>query len=725
LSQSVIHSLETARIRAFGHAIGPLQAHTIGALSKRSHEPATMAFAAPPLDGPFRFAVLPEHGDAILRLIGGRSCDWIEVAAEVRRSPGLLYALLSAAPLGGRRLTSDLSKLLVERLQDIGAELLRAWLMQLSWSQPQASPEQCSAHARSLLAAECALHLALETAYPHPDEAYLVGHWHALETLLIAPGPANEPQYMTPANEQASQREVTEWLISRCGVSMPMMDALRLHDALEEQLQDAHPLARLVWSARALASDQWDSRLEQISRITGLTVATLMSLRTDVSFIVTRGTAPNGAIVAQTLPHPDIAQSSNRDLVANSRPTHPSNTLRHAALRGWIRGAFADMPEESIGTRLIRACYLMCGMPAPLVVIADDDGRLRALGFDADSEIPAYYNELALRLDDATSIIALALRTGTATTRLDQDAGPGRSVADWHVSQWLGTNGLMCLPLQIRGCKAVALVGTSGNSSADSETCQLITELAVEAVDTWLDVERQKQLRVRMSAEIETRYQEHARRVVHEASNPLTVIRSYLAVMPDRHPEAAGLGDELRILQAELERLGSLLKQVAHPPDSLPEAAVCNVNELIQDMRTLYGDTLFTQRGIRLDLRSSAELPHAALPASALKQVLLNLFRNASEALQPGKRFSVVVPGQLIVNGTRCIEIRVIDNGPGLPAERLSHLFSPRSSVKGGEHQGLGLSIVNETLSKWGGSILCRSQPGSGTSFQLLVPVAE
>lgn len=684
-----------------------------------------MAFAAPPFDGPFRFAMLPEHGEAILRLIEAKPCAWIEVAAEVRRSPGLLYALLSAAPLGGRRLKNDLSNLLVERLQDIGAELLRAWLMQLSWSQLQASPAQRSAHARSLLAAECALHLALETAYPHPDEAYLAGHWHALETLLVAPGPANEPQYTTPANEQASRGEVTAWLISRCGVSMPMMDALRLHDALEEQLQDAHPLARLIWSAQALASEQWDARLEQVSRVTGLPVATLMSLRTDVSFIVTRGVTPHGAAAPQTLPHPDIAQSSNRDAVANARPALPSDTLRRAALRGWIRGAFSDMPEECIGTRLIRACHLLCGMPAPLVVIADDDDHLRALGFDASSEIPAYFNELAQQIDDATSIIALTLRTGVPTTRLNQEAGPGRAVADWHVSQWLGTNGLMCLPLPIRGCKAVAVIGSHGDSSADSEACQLITELTVEAVDTWLDVERQKKLRVRMSAEIETRYQEHARRVVHEASNPLTVIRSYLAVMPDRHPEAEGLGDELLILQAELERLGNLLKQVSHTPDSAPEAAVCNVNELIQDMRTLYGDTLFTQRGIRLDLRSSAELPPAALPASALKQVLLNLFRNASEALQPGKRFSVVVPGQLIVNGTRCIEIRVIDNGPGLPAERLSHLFSPRSSVKGGEHQGLGLSIVNETLSKWGGSILCRSQPGSGTSFQLLVPVAE
>lgn len=684
-----------------------------------------MAFAAPPLDGPFRFAVLPEHGEAILRLMRDKAFDWIEIADEVRRSPGLLYALLSAAPLGGHRLKNDLRNLLAERLQDIGEELLRAWLMQMNWCRPQASAAERSINTRSLLTAECALHLALETAYPHADEAYLVGHWLALETLLFAPASVNEPLYTTLANDPACRREVTATLISHCGVPLPVINALKLHDALEEQLQDAHPLGRLVWSAQALASEQWDARLEQVSRVTGLPVATLMSLRTDLFLIVTRGAAPEDTTVARTLPTPDSPHNSDRDATACSWPTLPTDTLHRAALRGSIRGAFANIPEERIGTRLTRACHLLCGMAAPVIVIADDDDRLRALQLNADSDIPAYFNELAQRLDDATSIIALALRTGVPTTRTDQESGPGRAVGDWHVSQWLGSAGMMCLPLPIRDCKAVALVGMRGDRSTDSATCQLMTELAVEAVDTWLDAERKKQLRATISAEIEARYHEHARRVVHEANNPLTVIQSYLSVMPDRHPETGGLSDELRIIQTELERLGTLLKQVANPPDLTPEASVCDVNELIEDMRTLYGDPLFTQRGIQLDLRTSRQLPPAALPASALKQVLLNLFRNASEALQPGKRFSIVVPGQLIVNGNSCIEIRVIDNGPGLPAERLSHLFSAGSSVKGGEHQGLGLSIVNDTLSKWGGSILCRSQPGSGTSFQLLVPVAE
>jgi signal transduction histidine kinase len=53
----------------------------------------------------------------------------------------------------------------------------------------------------------------------------------------------------------------------------------------------------------------------------------------------------------------------------------------------------------------------------------------------------------------------------------------------------------------------------------------------------------------------------------------------------------------------------------------------------------------------------------------------------------------------------------------------VADLFSPRPSSKGGGHQGVGLSIVREILSQWNATILCRSQPGSGTSFQIFLPL--
>ena len=104
-----------------------------------------------------------------------------------------------------------------------------------------------------------------------------------------------------------------------------------------------------------------------------------------------------------------------------------------------------------------------------------------------------------------------------------------------------------------------------------------------------------------------------------------------------------------------------LLQRAGEVPADSAEAERCSVPDLLQDLCVLYGDTLFESRGIRFDLRIAAGPGRVAMPDSALRQVLLNLFRNASEALQPGGRFAVTVPGQVLSNGVPCLEIRLID----------------------------------------------------------------
>ncbi len=172
-----------------------------------------------------------------------------------------------------------------------------------------------------------------------------------------------------------------------------------------------------------------------------------------------------------------------------------------------------------------------------------------------------------------------------------------------------------------------------------------------------------------------------------------------------------------------LLRAGAVLTGYALDPPTKPNLfSLCEVEGR---MRSIYGDALFRERGIQLELRAAKDLPAAAMPASALKQVLLNLFRNASEALLPGQRLVVSASSQVTVDGQASLEIRLVDNGPGLPPERAADLFASRTSAEGDRHQGVGLTLVREILSQWGATILCRSQASSGTSFQLFLPLEQ
>lgn len=646
------------------------------------------------------FAPLAEHREGALRLLVPDAPDWDELASLILRDPALLCSIFVAAPLPPRqRLASTLHVELSQRLQLLGASVLRAWLLQIAWSAAPVDRDARLRYGEALMAAECALHLALETRYPYPDEAYLAGLWHPFGATVA----------------------------QRCGLAGPLADALAFDHPLEEAGLSAHPLVPLLRTARRLAREGWERELPSLARMCGLAVETLLSLRTDVGFLVRQSSTPPALTDAMGDEPGDEWACGGARVVA--RPGAPCGSgldaVLDTALSGLLRTAFMDLDPQRVAERLTMALRLLCGNDADavFVVAADEHGILQALPLAAGRDIAQPYGELRLRLEDEASIIALAARTASPSSCFLRSGVPPRSVPDWHIVRWLGREGIRCVPLGLKDGAGVAVIAADERSPLAPAAARILAELATAAARALRDLDQRQSARAEAEERIEAHHREHVRRIVHEARNPLTVIKSYLGIVAQRHPGASGLAGEMDALHGELDRIADLLQRAAETPAAESEPARCRVPELLQELHGLYGESLFARRGIRFELRAAAALPAAAIPGSALRQVLLNLFRNAAEALHPGGRFSVAVPGQVLANGRQCLEIRLIDNGPGLPPERLADLFSPRPSGKGSGHDGIGLSIVREILEQWHGLILCRSQAGSGTSFQLLLPL--
>ena len=123
-------------------------------------------------------------------------------------------------------------------------------------------------------------------------------------------------------------------------------------------------------------------------------------------------------------------------------------------------------------------------------------------------------------------------------------------------------------------------------------------------------------------------------------------------------------------------------------------------------------------------------VPPVMADAILIEQVLVNLMKNAAEAIasaqRPPAQRSVelrVVPHQ--VQERPVIEFTVQDTGPGLPPERAHDPLSAAPSTKGDGHQGLGLSVVREILAQWDSTLLCRTQKATGTSFQIFIPLEQ
>lgn len=641
----------------------------------------------------FELQPLPDGASTILRLLAAQVPNWPEIALVAARDPALSVALLVADPVRPGELREGVNAALRRRLERVGPDLLRAWLLGLG----HAGETGDGATDGALLRAECALHLAIETGYPRPDEAYLAGLWRGL---------TRSPAWKRERCPDAAA------LVAACGLPPSLGDALEAGTLLDEQLATAHPLIAVVEAAEGLAAADWQEHVARVATLCGLEAASVLSLRTDVGYIVSGHAA-----------YPAVPTSANP-------PARPSLRLaedpyRCAGMLGLLTAAFVDLDSATIRERLEIACPLFGLHTPPILLGGSEDGRLRPLLDATPDSVTALIGELDLRVDDEASCIALGARSEHPTAYFAEGGGPGRSVADWQIARWLGRCGFHVLPLGSGSEATVAVIGAASARALDSEVRWRYAALLGAAARALRSYHRQRSEVTAREAVLQQRFREHVRKIVHEATNPLTVLKSRIGMLAQERADDMPLQDEMSLLNAELDRIDNLLRGAADLPTEANETRHCRVPELLLDMRTLYGEPLFGSRGIQLELRAARDVPAAAIPASALKQVLLNLLRNASEALQPGQRLVVSVFPLVNVDGRNCLEIRFVDNGPGLPAERAQDPLTPRPTAKGGGHQGLGLSVVREILAQWDATLLCRSQMGTGTSFQIFVPLEQ
>ena len=206
--------------------------------------------------------------------------------------------------------------------------------------------------------------------------------------------------------------------------------------------------------------------------------------------------------------------------------------------------------------------------------------------------------------------------------------------------------------------------------------------------------------------------------LAHEVRNPLNAAMLQLELLDRRLHRMA---DDRRLLeptelaQKEIERLTALLNEFlvfARPPELHPqEHDVAAVVRQVVDLERVTAE----QRGVALALDAEPAQVLAEIDVAKVHQLVLNLVRNACEAVSPGGHVTTGVRA----DDERCL-IRVSDDGPGIPEHIVPRIYEPFFSTKEGG-TGLGMSIVHSLVSLHGGSIDLRTGPG-GTTFEVALP---
>ena len=583
---------------------------------------------------------------------------------------------------------------------------------------------------RALSAATMTRVLATLTRYPRPDEAYLAGLLIDIGRLIRLSEDPNGygPMLETAADDlQLAEAERSSYgahygeLGAECleawGLGRFIADAVRHHLEPAERVRDAHHLVKLVNLAHTLGhapaaepeqpvSGEEEEALAAAHTLFDLNEGLTRELRSRITEEVRRIAGSLGIEF-------DTADAEGED--AGDNPDHVAARALGSRVRDLtelerISGELARAPDRKERYAAAqRALYLTLGISQSLLFLLDDDQQALLAWIDED-ETP----DFTLPLQPERSLVTDTFLEQQPRHHQRQNADT-MPVVDQQIFRLCEAEWLSSFPLLGEGREpsGVLVLGlTAAQFEALEPRSDFIRALAREI--------GRALARAEPATSPGDGTEQHIRETIHEARNPLTIVQNYLGVLNHKLGEEHEARHELELIKEEIDRVGRILLRL-RDPDAAQVGGVDSLNTLVRQVTEVVDGSLCRTRGIHLHLDLADADPPLPVPADHLRQILINLLKNAAEAQENGGEINVATRGPTSGNGGCRIVLSVEDKGPGLPPGVQAAAFAPVTSTKGPDHSGLGLSIVKRLTEEIGAG-LSFNTGSAGTRFEIRLP---
>jgi PAS domain S-box-containing protein len=212
--------------------------------------------------------------------------------------------------------------------------------------------------------------------------------------------------------------------------------------------------------------------------------------------------------------------------------------------------------------------------------------------------------------------------------------------------------------------------------------------------------------------------------VAHEIKNPLVAIRTFAELLPERFADVDFRDDFSKVVVREIDRIDNLvarLRGIASAPQH-QTGSVDIRQPMLETLKLLRGQLEQSQTAVHYSIEDDA--PFVSIEDSQLKQLFLNIFQNALEAMGSGGEISIRIARTQSASPS-WILLEISDTGPGMPDSVKSHVFEPFFTTKP-TGSGLGLAICRSIVDAHRGSIRAENNRAQrGTTILVELPAAD
>ncbi|QBE67293.1 HDOD domain-containing protein [Pseudoduganella lutea] len=674
----------------------------------------------------------------LIELLQADDAGMPELAALIAKDAGMTGKILAVANSSAYHRASR-TPALEPALMALGTDMIKTLVISESVFQTFNSfPHSGSTDLRAfwkhaLGAAVVARDIARATAYPQVEEAYLAGLLHNVGRLaLLAAAPreygvnfmARDDDDLCAVEQRTLQITHTEagaWLIERWNLDSFLADSVLYHHEPVARLAPAHPLIRIVRLAHLLVHqpDAADA-IAAMAGYCGIAARDLEAILGGAARQVQKAADYLGI---------DLAGADDVAALPAAMPATPPASLdpvqarlqeemRNMMLAAEMGQAFSrQQGQAALLESVTRSARILFDLGTTVVLLQDPAGE--ALVGVAAGEQQGRLAGFSIPLGRGGAIAGAAAARQVA---LLARGAPALGIAEEQLFRILGSEAMVCVPLVTgQRCAGVLLGGVAAWQLPFVQKRERFLLAFGGQAATALEAAGMEQGEAqRQVAHVTQQYHEASRRVVHEVNNPLSIIKNYLSVLDDKLARREPVVAELSVLNEEIDRVGQLVSGLTEVQPATGNG-VTSIARVVDDVLRVFRATGFIPAAVQVLVRMRDDPDEIDGDADALRQILINLVKNAVEAMPGGGRIEIVNRGHVVRERTLYVELVVADTGPGLAPEVLANLFAEVKSAKQGPNHGLGLSIVHGLVQKLDGLIACRSSR-DGTSFEILLP---